>query len=221
VDLSLGGASILRGISFRVEPGDFVCVVGPNGGGKTSLIRSMLGQMPHKGSIRVEGNAPARIGYVPQFLEIDRTLPLTVANLMAIMVQGMPAFLGVRKKFVPQIEAALNRAGFFGKRNRKFGGLSGGERQRVLFAQALLPEPNLLILDEPTSNMDEAGVRRLEEVVCEMNALGTTILWINHDLTQVRRVAKTIAVIDRDLLYYGPTNEMPRDIAEARAGIAV
>lgn len=221
VSLSLGGVNILQNTSFRVEAGELACVIGPNGGGKTCLVRSLLGQMPHSGSIHMESGSPVCLGYVPQFLEIDRTLPLTVTNVMSIMVQNVPAFFGVKEKYGAQIEAALDRAGFDGKRNRRFGGLSGGERQRVLFAQALMPEPNLLVLDEPTANMDEAGARRIEEVVLELNAAGTTVLWINHDLAQVKRIARKVVVVDGGVPYFGPLSDMPQDIAEKRAGVMI
>ena len=221
VNLSLGGVTILRNTSFRVEAGELACVIGPNGGGKTCLIRSLLGQMPHSGTIRVESDAPVHLGYVPQFLEIDRTLPLTVTNIMSIMVQNTPAFFGVKQKYGAQINAALDRAGFEGKRDRQFGGLSGGERQRVLFAQALMPEPNLLVLDEPTANMDESGARRIEEVVLELNATGTTVLWINHDLAQVKRIAGKVVVVDGGVPYFGPLSDMPQNVAETRARVMV
>ena len=221
VNLSLGGVNILQNTSFRVEAGELACVIGPNGGGKTSLVRSLLGQMPHSGEIGIESGSKVRLGYVPQFLEIDRTLPLTVLNVLSIMVQDKPAFFGVKKTSRAQIDAALNRAGFDGKRDRRFGGLSGGERQRVLFAQALMPEPDLLVLDEPTANMDETGARRIEKVVLELNAAGTTVLWINHDLAQVKRVASKVVVVDGGVPYFGPLSDMPRDIAETRAGVMV
>lgn len=220
VNLSLGGVTILRNTSFRIEPGELACVIGPNGGGKTCLVRSLLGQMPHSGTIRVESGA-VQLGYVPQFLEIDRTLPLTVTNIMSIMVQNTPAFFGVKKKYRARIDAVLDRAGFEGKRNRLFGGLSGGERQRVLFAQALMPEPNLLVLDEPTANMDDAGARRIEEVVLELNARGATVLWINHDLEQVKRIARKVVVVDGGVPYFGPMSDMPQSVAESHAGVMV
>lgn len=221
VNLTLGGVHILRDVTFRIDPGELVCVIGPNGGGKTCLIRSLLGQMPHKGDVRVESDDPVQLGYVPQFLEIDRTLPLTVTNIMSIMVQRTPAFFGVKKKYSTEINTALDRAGFDGKRNRRFGGLSGGERQRVLFAQALMPEPNLLVLDEPTASMDEAGAARIEEVVLELNGQGVTVLWINHDLAQVKRVASKVVVVDGGVPYCGALDEMPHEIAETRAGVAI
>ena len=219
VNLSLGGVNILQNTSFRVEAGELACVIGPNGGGKTCLIRSLLGQMPHSGNIRLESASKVQLGYVPQFLEIDRTLPLTVTNVLSIMVQNKPAFFGVKKTSRAKIDAALDRAGFEGKRDRRFGGLSGGERQRVLFAQALMPEPDLLVLDEPTANMDEAGARRIEKVVLELNAAGTTVLWINHDLAQVKRIATKVVVVDGGVPYFGPLSEMPKDVAETRAGV--
>ena len=209
VNLQLGGVPILHDVSFRAKPGELMCVVGSNGGGKTSLIRSLLGQMPHTGTIRIESDGPIQIGYVPQFLEIDRTLPLTVANIMTVMVQRKPAFFGTTRKHASEIEAALDKVGFLEKRNRRFGGLSGGERQRVMFAQALMPEPDLLVLDEPTSNMDEAGTRRIEELVLELNTAGTTVLWVNHDGAQVRRVAQSAIVVEGTITFQGAPGEMP------------
>jgi zinc transport system ATP-binding protein len=220
VSLNLGGVSILEDISFDVTAGSLCCIVGPNGGGKTSLIRALMGQMPHNGDIRISGAGETRFGYVPQFLEIDRTLPLTVTDVLAIMRQRKPVFFGVKRASRPEIDTALERVGFEGKRNRRFGGLSGGERQRVLFAQALIPEPDLLVLDEPASSMDEPGMRRIEELVHELNARGVTIIWVNHDLAQVRRIASSVAVIDRRLLYFGPSSGMPEDFAAARARAA-
>jgi zinc transport system ATP-binding protein len=220
VALNLGGVSILDQVSFRVEEGALCCIVGPNGGGKTSLVRSLMGQMPHSGVIKIAGEGKVCLGYVPQFLEIDRTLPLTVTDILAIMRQRKPVFLGVKRGVRPEIETVLEKVGFEGKRNRRFGGLSGGERQRVLFAQALMPQPDLLVLDEPTSNMDEAGARRIEELVLALQRQGTTVVWINHDLAQVRRIATEVAVIDRTLLYYGAPSGMPEDFAAARARAA-
>jgi zinc transport system ATP-binding protein len=208
VNLELGGTSILQGVSFRIESGALHCIVGPNGGGKTSLIRSLLGQMPHTGVIRREGNVDCTTGYVPQAVDFDRHVPMTVNDVMALISQRRPAFFGASRKHREGIEQALSRMGVHDKRERPFGGLSGGERQRVLFAQALTPPPQLLVLDEPTANIDEPGAKIVEDVVLELNARGVTIVWINHDWDQVRRLAHKVTGINRRVIFDGPPQQV-------------
>ena len=208
VTLELGGTRILDNVSFRIEPGALHCIVGANGGGKTSLIRSLLGQMPHTGQIRLEGEQHGPVGYVPQVLDFDRNVPMTVRDVMALLTQRKPAFLGASRTHRAGVEAALRRMGALEKEQRPFGGLSGGERQRVLFAQALEPLPSLLVLDEPCANIDEPGARIVEEVVLELNAKGVTVVWINHDWDQVRRLAHSVTGINRKVIFHGVPSEV-------------
>jgi zinc transport system ATP-binding protein len=208
VALELGGTRILDSVSFRIEPGALHCIVGANGGGKTSLIRSLLGQMPHMGQIRLEGDRLGPVGYVPQVLDFDRHVPMTVRDVMALLTQRKPAFLGASKVYRTGVETALRRMGVLDKEQRLFGSLSGGERQRVLFAQALEPAPSLLILDEPCANIDEPGARIVEEVVLELNAKGVTVVWINHDWDQVRKLAHSVTGINRKVLFHGAPSEV-------------
>jgi len=207
VSLQLGGTQILEDVSFRVEAGALHCLVGPNGGGKTSLVRALLGQMPHTGSIRLEGDVTGPLGYVPQLPDFDRNLPMTVNDVMALMSQRKPAFLGAARSSRAATAAALARTGVAAKAKRPFGGLSGGERQRVLLAQALVPAPWLLVLDEPTAGIDEPGVRLVEQLVAELHERGVTILWINHDLEQVRRVAQSVTGVNRRVMFHGAPAE--------------
>ena len=213
VSLQLGGSSILSDISFTVAPGALHCIVGPNGGGKSSLIKALLGQMPHKGTIRLDG-AQGPIGYVPQSLEFDRNLPMTVQDVLSLMLQKKPSFLGVSKKYQDEIATALAKTGVADKRLSPFGGLSGGERQRVLFAQALDPTPQVLVLDEPMAGLDESGGRLVEDLVLEQHRQGVTIIWINHDWPQVRRLATAVTGISRTVLFNGP----PAEALPATAG---
>ena len=111
VTLELGGTRILDHVSFRIEPGALHCIVGANGGGKTSLIRSLLGQMPHTGQMRLEGDQLKPVGYVPQVLDFDRNVPMTVRDVMALLTQRKPAFLGSSKSQGAVIESALGRMG--------------------------------------------------------------------------------------------------------------
>lgn len=203
VSLELGGTPILSRVSFEVKPGEIHCLIGPNGGGKTSLIRSLLGEMPHSGRIDIDWRQGRAVGYVPQSLDFDRTLPVTVSDFMALILQRRPAFLGLRRESREQVAAALERVGLGGKQRRKLGDLSGGERQRVLFAQALMPEPALLVLDEPMTAMDESGARILEQTVLELADAGTTVIWIAHDMEQVRRTADAVTCINRHVRFTG------------------
>jgi zinc transport system ATP-binding protein len=193
--VDLGGVEVLSDIALDVEAGEVHCVVGPNGGGKTTLVRALLGQMPYRGKIVFDGAPGFVTGYAPQSLDLDRSLPLTVNDLMGIMNQRRPAFLGRARSRIAEQEGVLDRLGLTGKGKQLFGFLSGGERQRLLFAQALLPDPDLLIMDEPTSNMDRDGARLVEAIVADLRARGTTVIWINHDWDQVHRVANTVTLL--------------------------
>jgi len=206
--LSLGNSIILGNVDMLAEPGEVHCIVGPNGGGKTSTLRCILGQMPHTGDIQFEWGESQSIGYVPQFLDFDKTLPVTVINFMAMVCQRTPAFLGLRKKYTAAVESALDMVQLKGKEKTMIGNLSGGERQRLLFAQALIPEPSLLVLDEPMTSLDEAGIAIFEGLIQDLAAKKKTLLWVNHDMSQVNRIATRVTVIDRGVIASGPTQEV-------------
>lgn len=208
LSLVLGSSQILHNLNFSIEAGALHCFVGPNGGGKTSTARCLLGQMPHTGTIRFEGDLGRTTGYVPQLIEMERTLPLTIDNFMTLISQDKPAFMRTKKAAKLSIDAALAKVDLTAKRKYMIGSLSGGERQRLLFAQALIPSPSLLILDEPMTSLDENGARLFETLICDLNGQGTTVLWINHDLEQVQRLADSITVIDKVVIAHGPTQEI-------------
>lgn len=212
VGLTLGSTRILEEVSFKIMPGSIHCLIGPNGGGKTSLINCLAGRMPHTGTIRVDWNQGRTTGYVPQTLDFERTLPLTVDDFMAMLVQNRPAFLGIRKSDRAQITRILETVGMGDKRKRLMGKLSGGERQRVLLAQAMLPSPDLLILDEPTTGLDEEGAAILERTILDMKDQGVTTIWIHHDLGQVRKTADAVTCINRTVLFSGrPADHLTPD----------
>jgi zinc transport system ATP-binding protein len=208
VGLTLGNTEILRGVTFRVRAGTIHCIVGANGGGKTSLVRSLLGQMPHSGRIGIEWGEGRVVGYVPQALDFDKSLPITVSDFMAMACQRRPVFLGVSRARRLAIDAALERLGLTGKRRTKLGSLSGGERQRVLFAQALTPEPALLVLDEPMTGLDLVGREIVERAIAGFVKAGGTALWINHDIVQVHELADHLTYVNRTVLLDGA----PRDV---------
>jgi zinc transport system ATP-binding protein len=208
VGLALGNTEILRGVSFKVRASTIHCIVGANGGGKTSLVRSLLGQMPHTGRITIHWSEGRVIGYVPQTLDFDKSLPITVADFMALTCQRRPVFLGASRATRASIEAALERLGLVGKLRTRLGSLSGGERQRVLFAQALIPEPALLVLDEPMTGLDLAGKEIVERAIVGFVKAGGTVLWINHDIVQVHALADALTYVDHTVLLDGAPREV-------------
>ncbi|MDK1399525.1 metal ABC transporter ATP-binding protein [Pseudomonas protegens] len=208
VSLTLGRTTILDRVTLQVQPGSVHALVGPNGGGKSSLIKTLLGQMPHQGQLRLQWpDAPGTIGYVPQALEFDRGLPMTVDDFMAAMCQRRPAFLGLSRHYAQAIGEALERVGMQDKRKRRMGALSGGERQRVLLAQGLIPAPQLLVLDEPMSALDEAGIQVFERLLHDWRQNGITLLWIEHDLEAVGRLADRVTGLNRRVLFDGPAQQ--------------
>ncbi len=213
LSLALGGTDILENISLNIGSGDIHCLIGPNGGGKTSLARCLLGQMPHSGSVSIDWNDAQTVGYVPQRLEFDSTLPLTVTDFMALVCEKTrPAFVGMRKENREITEAALEKVGFTGKRKRPLGSLSGGERQRVLFAQAMIPEPSLLVLDEPMTSLDQTGADLFGELIGVIASGGATIVWITHELALARNMADSVSCVNQTMLFSGPTDEVMHDL---------
>ncbi len=208
VGLVVGRTEILRGVSFDVAAGSLHAVVGPNGGGKSSLIRALLGRAPHSGEIAVDWpGAPGVVAYVPQTLDFDRGLPMTVLDELAAMTTRRPAFLRPSARDRDLILSALARVGMAEKADRLVGALSGGERQRALMAQALIPDPELLVLDEPMAALDEAGAQAFETLIGELKARGATVIWIEHDLAAVRRLADRVTGLNRSLLFDGAPGE--------------
>ncbi|MEI2414588.1 metal ABC transporter ATP-binding protein [Orrella sp. JC864] len=210
VSLTLGRTDILRQVNLRVQAGTVHALIGPNGAGKSSLVKTLLGQTPHRGTLTLDwpGKQPGIIGYVPQALEFDRGLPMTVDDFMAAMCQLRPAFLGLSRSQGPAIGQALAAVGMLDKRGRRMGALSGGERQRVLLAQGLVPEPDLVVLDEPMAALDEAGARVFEALLARWRARGVTVLWVEHDLQAVRRLADRVTGLNRQVLCDGAPAEV-------------
>ncbi len=201
--LTLGNTEILRDISFQIKAGELHYIIGPNGGGKTSLLRSLLGQMPHSGTIRIHWQENQTLGYVPQSLHFDPTLPITVEDFLVMNIARRPAFFRPGSRVKRSIAGLLEQTGMGAKARRPFGQLSGGERQRVLLAQALYPEPSLLILDEPATGLDRKGAEIMRAILEQLKAKGVTIVVIHHDLAEVRERGDTVSCINRELLFCG------------------
>jgi len=204
VSVQLGNEMILDRVSLDVAPGSIHALVGPNGAGKTTLIRSIMGGMPHKGAIRLRIGNNQHIGYVPQLLDFDRSLPITVGDFFLLMLDKRPAFIGAGGKKREEIRGALSKTGCDHLMNRKIGGLSGGELRRVLLAQALTPLPQFLLLDEPSSSVDEYGARMFEKMLTSLrDEHQLTVLMVTHDISMIIRMADVATGLNRKITFNG------------------
>lgn len=178
---------VLRDVSFEVRRGEFACVVGPNGGGKSTLLKLLLGlERPGRGTVRIFGNAAGtdsrRVGYLPQNPQFDPQFPVTVMDVVLMgRVKGgiLPGWYSKADREAAY--AALAEVGMETVRAKNFGELSGGQRQRVLIARMLATEPELLLLDEPTSYLDIQAEQELYELLHRLNER-LTIVIVSHDL---------------------------------------
>jgi zinc transport system ATP-binding protein len=204
LSVTLRGNKILDTIKLQVRKGHIHALTGPNGAGKTTLMRSVMGGMPHQGTICFFFRESCRIGYVPQFLEFDHSVPITVFDFLFLMLKNVPVFLGRRRAMRARITEILSATNCAHLIDRCVGQLSGGEFRRVLLAQALEPKPELLLLDEPASNIDEVGIRQFEEMLVTLrDTHGITILMVSHSLDMITRVANQVTAINRAVFYDG------------------
>ncbi len=190
LSLELGGSRVLDGVTFCVDEGDFVGIVGPNGGGKTTLLRVMLGiQTFDSGKVSVfgkpPGQSPEKIGYVPQRLFFDRSFPISVRELV-LMGRLPKKSVFERYNAVDRAcaDEAMHLAGLETLMERRIGNLSGGELQRVLVARALAGKPELLLLDEPTSSIDPEMKTTIYDLMAHLRARlkgNLTMVLVSHD----------------------------------------
>ena len=207
VSVRVRGEHLLTGVSMSVAPKSIHLIVGPNGAGKTTLLASLLALVVFDGQIIAHWRGSGEIGYVPQSFAVDPSLPVTVQDFLALTRQRRPVCLGLGPSARRRVTELLHEVGLQGLERRPLSVLSGGELRRVLLAHALDPIPELLVLDEPASGLDEGGVRQLEELLQTLRSGGTTVLMVSHDLDQVRRIADHVTVLDRSIVTQGSAEE--------------
>jgi ABC-type Mn2+/Zn2+ transport system ATPase subunit len=219
VAIGYGRRPLLAGVSLAVAPDDFLAVVGPNGGGKTTLLRTLLGTLPPLAGARRTAGA-VTVGYVPQRDHVDGLWPLSTGD---VVVMGRVPSLGPWRRVaagdVAAARAALSRVGLPDLWGRPFGTLSGGQRQRTLIARALAAEPRLLALDEPTNGMDPAAELSAMDLLRDLHRTGRlAVVMVSHRLEAVANCARTLAFVDKDqaLWRVGSLAEMLRPEALSR-----
>jgi zinc transport system ATP-binding protein len=195
--VTLDGRPILRNVSFDVEEGESIAIIGPNGSGKTILLKSILGIVPHEGDIR--WSRKVALGYVPQKIEADRSMPLNIRNLLESKAR-------VIARGAAEIDEVVAAVGLSKETlSTHIGSLSGGQFQRALIAFALLGKPDILLLDEPTASIDEPGEEQMYELIHRLQKqYGIAVVVVSHDLSFVYRYSDRVLCLNRTGLAYGP-----------------
>jgi zinc transport system ATP-binding protein len=211
---------VLSEISFSVNEGDYIGLVGPNGSGKTSLIKIILGLLkPRQGLLSLFGQEPEkfsewyRIGYLPQKMGmINPQFPATVREIVALGLlskKAFPRYMGQSDR--KAVDAALVQLEIYNLRNHPIGQLSGGQQQRVLLARALVNNPELLILDEPTSALDPDLRERFYGILKDLNENNhTTIILVTHDVGNIGKYTSKLLYIDKKLVFFGSFDDFCR-----------
>ncbi len=201
-------------VSLALEPGTFLGLLGPNGSGKSTLLKALVGLLPAwEGSIRLLGMPPqearSRVGYMPQAEDLDWTFPATVQEVVAMgLYQRSFGFRRFRRGSDERARAALERLSVADLATRQIGELSGGQQRRVLLARALVKEPDLLLLDEPTAGLDAPSERGLLDLLRELANQGKTILASTHDITCVNERCDYALCLNRSVIAFGPPVEV-------------
>lgn len=206
LSVSYGPRRALTGVNLRLEKGEFVGLIGPNGAGKTTLLRAILGVLPiDAGTVAVGGHtgraAARRVGYVPQRHDFAWDYPISVEG---VVMTGLTGRLGVFRRpgraDWQRVYRALAHVHMDNLRNRTIGELSGGQRQRVLIARALVTDPDLLLLDEPFTGLDQPTIDLLFDLFAHLAAEGGTLLMSTHDLAAARARCPRLVLVNRTII---------------------
>ena len=218
ITVRAGGQTLVEDVSLHAHCGEITALIGRNGAGKSTLFKAILGELPHEGEVVFTGHngTPSkkkpRIGYVPQSLNMDEGSPATVLDLAVAYTTRWPAFLPVPRRLRRELEAHFARFDAACLLDKPAGRLSGGEWQRVLLAIATRPHPDMLMLDEPVSGVDEAGLTQFYALLEQLRQQDMVILLISHDLHYVRHHADRVVLLDRTVLAKGsPTDVFGSD----------
>ncbi len=197
LSVHFGATQVLKDLSFSVAKGSALAIIGPNGAGKTVLLKTLIGSLSHSGT--VHWATGVRIGYVPQKLDLERDIPITGTDFLK-------ARAAVAHKATFDMSFVLTLVGIpLDVAQRPIGAMSGGQFQRLLIAFALVSDPNVLLLDEPTAGVDEPGQEQLNELVRRLQkSQSLTVLFISHELSVVYQYADNVLCLSREHAWFGP-----------------
>lgn len=209
-----GNTVILKDVNLHIHCGELTAIIGPNGAGKSTLLKALLGELSHTGDLQYvhaksQSSQTPIMGYVPQSLNLDSTSPTSVMDLFLACRSAYPTWLVRRKKEVDKVKERLSVVKADHLIDRRIGSLSGGELQRVLLALALEPIPDLLLLDEPVSGIDQSGIELFYQTVSAVRkAYDLSIILISHDMDMVRRYADRVILLNQTVLKAGTPSEV-------------
>ena len=216
LSFSYSGQQVLKGINFKIMPGDFIAILGPNGSGKTTLIKLLLGLLPsQKGKINLfdtslkNFSSWRNIGYLEQKTNTPRNMPLTAFGVVRLGLlstkKGLKLF---NKEDNKKTDTIMKKLHCFSYKDKLFAELSGGQQQRVLLARTLINEPKFLILDEPSTALDSSSRDEFFEIISALNKeKKTTVLLVTHDVSQVGKYVNKFLVLDKQVIFYGSKEE--------------
>ncbi|MDK2893058.1 metal ABC transporter ATP-binding protein [Methanohalophilus sp.] len=222
VSVYYGSDSIpaLKEVNLKVFRGDFLGIIGPNGGGKSTLLKVLLGLIkPDSGDVRVFGEEPAKarkyIGYVPQKSAYQPDFPVSVREVVLMGRLGKHMLLkNYSQKDLEAVDNALQKVKMLDFKNRQISELSGGQQQRVFIARALVREPEILLLDEPVSGIDEMMQKEFYEILTDLKSK-VTIIMVSHDLTAISNYVDKIACLNQTLFFHGSKEIPESDLKQA------
>jgi len=217
ISFNYGSVEVLKDVTFTISSGDFLAIIGPNGSGKTTLIKIILGLLkPSHGEARILGKSVeefedwSKVGYVPQkATHIDPLFPASIKEVVAMELLASRGFLGMNKREEDvSIEKALKHVNMERFKNWRIGSLSGGQQQRVFIARAIVNQPHILFLDEPTTGVDTETQEHFYDMLDSLNREeGITIVMITHDIGIVNKHVNQVACLNQKLVYHGSHEE--------------
>ena len=213
LNVAIDGHPILENVNLHTDCKELLSIIGPNGAGKTTLLKTLLGDIPFSGKIdfQVKGlkNKNPKIGYVPQKLNFDYGSPVSVQDLIAASLTYAPVWCGIAGDIRKRIKAVLERFSVAHLLDRTIGSLSGGELQRALLAMAMIPIPDLLLLDEPVSSIDAKGLSLFYETVMPLKKEhDISVIMVTHDLAGIAPYADRMILFNRSVLAEGTPRQI-------------
>ena len=214
VNFSFNEIHVLEKVNLHIKKGDFVGIVGPNGGGKTTLLKLICGLLkPIKGSIAIFGKKPSdfypKISYVPQVSKIERDFPISLLELVLLgSVTKSSFFRKHNQNTKKRALKLLKKLGLIAHKNQAFGTLSGGQAQKALIAKALISNPEILVLDEPTANIDVKGEKIIFDLI-KNDLKDKTILMVSHDLNIVIKDVQSLIFVEKQV-----SRKLPEEVCE-------